>query len=96
VITLVVVRQRLAGVLRNGLSVRLACSPACRPTLVLKQGARVAATRTISSKPAPLRATLRLTAARRKALARVRRVTLTLTASAPGARTVVQRVTLTR
>jgi hypothetical protein len=96
VISLIIPRQHLATVLRSGLSVRLGCSPACRATLVLTQGSRAAATRTISAKPAPLRAALKLSASRRRALARVRRVTLTLTVSALGARTVVRRVTLTR
>jgi serine protease AprX len=95
-IVLTVPRQRLAAVLRSGLSVRLDCTQPCHATLVLAQGTRVVARRTVAVKRATVRTTLLLSAKARKALARARRTTLTLTASAPAARTVIRRVTLTR
>ena len=91
VLTLTVARQRLAAVLKRGLSVRLACTTSCRASLILVRGKQVLARRAGVAG----RTTLKLSAAARRSLARARRVTLTLTASAPGARGVSRRVVLT-
>jgi serine protease AprX len=92
-LSLTVSRQRLPTVLKRGLSVLVTCTGTCRATLVLMQGKKVIARRTVSG---TVRTTLTLSAASRRALARTRRVSLTLVASAPGAVSVSRRVSLTR
>jgi hypothetical protein len=92
VLTLGVSRQSLATVLRRGLTVRVGCAPACRATVVVAAGRRVAARRT----GAVGSVRLTLSRAARRTLARMRRVKLTVTVSAPGARTVTRRITLRR
>ncbi len=95
VITVAVSRQRLATVLRSGLSIRLGCSPACRTTLVLAQGRSVAARRTATAGAAKA-VRVKLSAATRKRLAKARSVTLTVTVSAPGAQTVTRKIVVKR
>ena len=95
VIALSVPRQRLANVLRSGLSIRLGCSPACRTTLVLAQGRTVAARRTATA-GATKAVRVKLSAAPRKRLAKARSVTLTVTVSAPGAQTITRKIVVKR
>lgn len=87
-LALTVAKQRLATVLQRGLAVRVSCSSGCRATVVVTRG------RTVVARGSG--ATLKLTAAARRALAKARRVTLTVTASAPGAKPVTRSVTLSR
>ncbi|MDA0168626.1 S8 family serine peptidase [Solirubrobacter taibaiensis] len=87
-LSLTVPKQRLATVLKRGLTVRATCSSGCRMTVTITQGKQVVARGTS--------ATLKLTAAARKALAKARRITLKVTVAAPGATTVTRTVTLSR
>jgi serine protease AprX len=95
VISITVGRQRLATVLRRGLSIRLGCSPACRTTLVIKHGRRTAARRTATG-DATRTIRVKLSKTMRKRLAKARRVTFTVTVSAPDARTVTRKLTIKR
>jgi hypothetical protein len=95
VISFTAPRQRLATVLRSGLSIRLGCSPACRTRVVVKHGRSTAANRTVTG-GASRTVRIRLTAATRRKLAKARRATLTVSVSAAGAQTVTRKVTIKR
>jgi hypothetical protein len=90
-LTLLLPRQRLSAVRRQGLSVALRASPACRVSLTVKLGRALLAQRTVAATTRSRHVT---TALSRRALAHRRRVTLTVTASSPGARPVARRATL--
>ncbi len=83
-LSLTVAKQRLATVLKRGLTVRATCSTGCRVNVVVAQGKKVVARGTGT--------TFKLTASARKALAKAKRVTLTVTVSAPGAKPVKRTV----
>ena len=94
-LTLTVPSQKLAAVLKHGLTVRVSASRPVTATISLAWGKRAPVRRVL---PTPVRATMTLPASQRRALAHTRRVTLTLTltVSAPGAKTVTRQVTLSR
>lgn len=87
-LSLTVPKQRLAAVLKRGLTVRATCSTGCRVSVVVTQGKKVLARGT--------GATLKLTASARRSLAKAKRVTLTVTVAAPGATPVTRSVKLSR